>query len=374
MKVERKINEMLDATGKGSRALRRKGEKFMVVHEEHLRNLNSANPPNHRSATGLWWYDQRYNHEQEMKIREKCNQVFVPGSSRHPNHHHPFVFHEGMTFGEVWGYRYTAEDIAAAREILNVVEFRMGNYGEIKPVFRHTVLEDAGYFNFADLPELKDVCPAARAYDKVRGIISEIQRSATDEHGFQCGSEFDKAGRGYAINTDIYDIDVSGQNGTPLAVIQVRMWEKRTRNGYPNVRKNYFLVGRNENGVAFAHPIPSVRRWTRENWGDLVRRAQAWVWDVSIADLEKIQRCGDTALLPVSSPPDVPTLPEKKIALVDSHVLSGREIRRNGQIYVLSGRISHRKRQHPSVRVSGWSVALIGRRAETHDFANPTVD
>jgi len=155
------------------------------------------------------------------------------------------------------------------------------------------------------------------------------------------------------------------------------MWNKRYKNGYANVQKNYFLIGRNENRVAFAHSIPSVRRWKKSyiHLGDYVTLAQAWIWECKINQLDSILRCGDTAMFPVAKlPKEYKTITETEVNLIDSHYVTGSKIIQNGNYYVLNPVLIHRKRQHLDCTATGWHVIKIGRRAETHDFAKPTID
>ncbi|MGD9162572.1 MAG: hypothetical protein PVG39_29460 [Desulfobacteraceae bacterium] len=219
---------------------------------------------------------------------------------------------------------------------------------------------------------------ADNAWAQAHKCITAIESRGTDEHGgWQQYIDFDKHGRGSCINVDVYGIDVTAG----LYVIQVRQFERRHKRGYGNVRKTYFLIGHNENGNPFAHPVSAhkIHAAIRRNPSieSPVRAAQAWIWGIEEFDLDRVLRNGDTALIPITNPPgstqDI-TPASGMLRVVDSHWLYSRNIRSNGTIYAKNPTLRHFKGQHPTVRGKGWYRVMIGNRAAHHDFAKPTID
>lgn len=67
--------------------------------------------------------------------------------------------------------------------------------------------------------------------------------------------EFDRKGRGDAVNVDLYGYDPLQD----VAVVQARHAFRQYRNGYLSIRKTYFLCGFNEITEApFRHPISAA--------------------------------------------------------------------------------------------------------------------
>ena len=103
----------------------------------------------------------------------------------------------------------------------------------------------------------------ARAVRGVEQVLAELQTGNTDEHrapAWEIGKAFDRHGQGEAVNVSIYGLDLV--DGQPLGIVQVRQY---TRTRYQarhdlggSVKRNYFLIGRNEGtGLPFAHAIES---------------------------------------------------------------------------------------------------------------------
>ena len=154
----------------------------------------------------------------------------------------------------------------------------------------------------------------------------------------------------------------------------------RYANGYANIRKNYFMIGYNENGNPFAHPISAHMVHAAIKKDDsvdyVVRAARAWIWGIKPEQLGTILRNGDVAMIPVKSVPkknvEIRTGMEK---IIDSHYIYSREIRFNGKkIYAYNPTLRHMKRQHPTQKGIGWYKIMVGNRADYHEFARPTAD
>ena len=213
----------------------------------------------------------------------------------------------------------------------------------------------------------------ARTLRDVEHVLVDLQKGNTDEHrapAWETGAAFDRHGAGEAVNISLYGIDrVDGQ---PLGVVQVRQWHKRRSWQYAQVRKNYFLVGRNEGtGLPFAHSIESrvvhaavARDPSPES---PVTAARAWIFDVSADKLPYVLRHGDVAAIPVRA---LPRGERRVIAeasagtrVIDSHVLQAEEIVDiGGNLYARNPLLQHLRGQHADVSGAGWYRIQVGLR------------
>lgn len=219
----------------------------------------------------------------------------------------------------------------------------------------------------------------ARAWNAVNKICKELDSSNSDEHGaWTTGAAFDRKGRGSAINLDIYGVDIV--DGQYLGVVQVRQFERRYKNGWGNIRKNYFLVGRNENGGPFAHPVPAqVIRRTGDSPESPVTAARSWIFDCPKNKLPLIKRHGDVAAIPVRCPRGEQYWSQTHgIQLIDEHYLiANQACSQDGRLYVKDFHLYHGKRQHPDVNAAereGWFRIQVGRRSDFWSFSKPTAD
>lgn len=207
--------------------------------------------------------------------------------------------------------------------------------------------------------------------------VGEILRDLNGR-AWTTGIQSDRKRRGSAINTALYSYDAARR----LAVVQVRQCVFHPRR-FSQVRKSYYLIGRVEDGSAFAHPVDirAAGRVVGEDLAAGVRLALARVWDCDEADLADIVRNGDVAFIPVSK------IPENAELVADNHVvirethhvrsLAGGEILTAGGVYFVRGRakIEHSKSEHPTarVRMGLWRVQA-GVRARAWDFSAPVGD
>lgn len=270
------------------------------------------------------------------------------------------------------------------RPALPTARFRAwrDSYGALEPSWSvpggHTKCNlPAGYANRTTL---------GRAWVAVQKILAELEAGDVDEHrapAWETGAEFDKHGRGEAVNISVYGVAIVA--GQALGIVQVRQWSKsRKRQEWARLRKNYFLVGRNEGTRrAFAHPIPSrvvhaaINR--DSDAASPVTAARAWIFEVPAAKLATILRHGDVAAIPVKK---LPAGERQVIAgspagtrLIDSHVLQAEElIEINDRLYARDPLIQHLRGQHADVRAEGWHRIQIGLRADFWKFARPTAD
>lgn len=182
--------------------------------------------------------------------------------------------------------------------------------------------------------------------------------------------------RGVAVNVDLYAIDEVKQ----LAVVQVRQCIFHEKH-YNEVRKNYYLIGRNENGNAFAHPIETIARnkkalATAEGG---VALALSRIWDCDAEDVDDIIRNGDVAFIPVKSATvkSAEKVEDNYITFGESHVLVSAEIYKVGKVFYVKGqaKILHKKGQHPTAKTKSgvWRVQE-GIRGSQWDFSKATAD
>lgn len=185
--------------------------------------------------------------------------------------------------------------------------------------------------------------------------------------------------RSAKLSVDLYGYDE--QKG--LAVIQVRLTIVHRRKRYANVWKNWFLIGRNEDGTAFAHSIPSPRRAKAalETPESTVEWALCKIWDVKPEILGQIIRQGDLAFVPVKRLPNRSSvLPDTTTLLLrNSHTLHAPEILKSpdDKYFVRKGAtLVHEPGQHETISVEPGRLyrVAIGYREPHWDFAAETAD
>jgi hypothetical protein len=203
--------------------------------------------------------------------------------------------------------------------------------------------------------------------------LVKLAGSSADEHGsWHFGCAFDRKQRGEALNWDLYALGNDLHDGRLLIVIQVRQYRKAHKNWYPSVRKNYFLVGTNEDGSAFAHSVPATAvRAAINAERDPILACQNWIFG---GDYRRMIRHGDLALIPLARTPAAPVIRETNLVLADSHELTARTIRRNGNLYALDPVLTHLPGTHSPMQATGWHRVVIGERAKFWNFAAPTKD
>lgn len=225
--------------------------------------------------------------------------------------------------------------------------------------------------------------------DEIAAIAKALDGSV-DEHGaWTTGIETDSRQRGSAVNVDLYDYGVDltrvprRRTPQPIAVVQVRLWRRtRARQQWPEVLKDYYLIGRNERGTPFAHAIPAnLRRGAKDApLGAICARAQAWVFGVQPHQLDQLHRQGDVALQRIDRLPRglLPVSLISPIPVLDSH-----RIQRAGVVYVddagvpvalRDGVLRHGKRQHLQVGGDGLWRIRTGRRGTSRSFTREVGD
>jgi len=225
-----------------------------------------------------------------------------------------------------------------------------------------------GQYNEINLISLSDTCRK-----QVFKLVNAAKDAAkVDEHGgWDFGIDFDNKGRGSALNWDLYAIGRDLHTRKMLIIIQIRQFIRRRKNGFGNVRKSYFLIGRNEDKMVFAHAVESRVIHSAISAGrDVVRACQNWIFQ---ADYQKVIRQGDIALVPVSR-----TSGERiaggDVLISKSHLLTATEFRANGVLYALNPSMKHTPGTHAPVSCTGWHKVIEGLRAAHWDFATPTID
>ena len=211
---------------------------------------------------------------------------------------------------------------------------------------------------------------------KAMNLLNHMMKSTKmDEHGgWNFGlldSEY-KKGRTHAINYDFYGVGYDLHNEEFLAVIQIREFYRQKSSYYPEIRKNYFLLGRNEDGRYFAHPVESrVIHFAIRKGNDVIKAVQNWIFG---ADYSKVLRQGDICLLPVKKVKG-DLYDKNEILMEDSHQLTAEKIfLYQGNYYCVNPSLVHLKNTHPSLSEVGSFMVIVGNRTFSWSFASPTLD
>ncbi len=195
-----------------------------------------------------------------------------------------------------------------------------------------------------------------------------------DEHGaWEFGAAFDSKRRGEAVNWDLYGLGRDIHDGGQLAVVQVRQYRKQYAKWWPSIRKNYYLIGRNEDGAAFAHPVEAaVVRAAITKGRDPVKAVQDWQWQ---SDYSCVTRQGDIALVPRKSRPPRAEPLYGPVVIEGSHLLLADETVTDGRrTFARAAKLIHLPGTHPDVAACGWAAVVTARRAASWAFAAPTID
>jgi hypothetical protein len=215
----------------------------------------------------------------------------------------------------------------------------------------------------------------AETRSQVAALVEAAASAAKiDEHGtwdFGIAPLNRRGTRWQALNWDLYGHGHDAHTGELLVVIQIRQAVSGRR--WNKIRKNYFLVGQNEDGTAFAHPVRAhVVHHAIRAGRDVVKATQDWIFG---GDYAQLLRQGDIALIPLRRACGERT-PLQMMVLEDSHELHASEIRlgADGVVYAKDPTLIHLPGTHPTVGAAGWHKVITGRRASFWRFAAPTVD
>jgi len=202
----------------------------------------------------------------------------------------------------------------------------------------------------------------------------KLRQQAEAAGAWESGIESDKKGRGSAINCDLFGYD----EFAGLIVVQVREAVFHPRR-YTRVRKDYYLVGRNENGSTFAHPVDSPARSKKalESPEKTVEWVLCQVWGCTPDALPLIKRQGDVALIPARLPAgSVET--DNCVVLRNTHKITGKIMKSpDGGLYCERATVVHKKRQHATIRKTpkgAWYRIKQGVRADVWGFTRPVGD
>lgn len=208
-------------------------------------------------------------------------------------------------------------------------------------------------------------------------LYSASNAEKVDEHGsWDFGADFDKKGRGHALNWDLYGIGRDYHSKRTLIVVQVRQYVKRSKNYFPEIKKSYFLIGRNEDETVFAHPVSGHTVQAAARAGkNVVRAAQNWIFGI---DYTRTIRQGDICLIPLKSKAVLANsdYASNQFVMQESHLLKADETRVAGDsIYAKNVSLYHLPKTHPDFEnLAGWYKVVVGRRSDFYDFAAPTID
>lgn len=156
-------------------------------------------------------------------------------------------------------------------------------------------------------------------------------------------------------------------------MFQIRHAFRRTRSGYLSTHKDYVLVGLNESGTMFRHPVSAhpIRAAARIDPHDPlapIRAAQRWMWQVTAKQLERAHGQGDVLIVPERlSPPESAPIHESEVVLGGSQFLRADTLTWfNGRQYARRPTLHHIKRQDLTIRGDNrWYSARLVREAPT---------
>lgn len=190
--------------------------------------------------------------------------------------------------------------------------------------------------------------------------------------------EFDSKMRGESLNHDLYGYDPE-QN---VAVVQCRRFSREYARGYGRIQKTYVLVGFNEHGTPFRHPVAhgpihgAIRKGA--DAAGVVRAAQMWMWGVTERQLARSIRQGDVLLVPERSLPANRLFIERgnQAVMAGTHVVHAtRIVQAEGdrlRVYALNLRIVHRRDQHEPIGATDhdvWYTVRVADEALAWEFS-----
>jgi hypothetical protein len=211
---------------------------------------------------------------------------------------------------------------------------------------------------------------------QVETLVDTAGRAAkVDEHGsWDFGVESNKKGRVESLNWDLYGVGHDIHSGKLLAAIRIRRFFRKKASYYPSIRKNYFLVGENEDATVFAHAVSSavIRSAIRRDV-EVIPAIQNWIFG---SDYAGLIRQGDVALIPCSRRPGAPHVANKVHVIEKTHRLDATSLRRDEtDLWARRPHMIHLPGTHPEVSGEDrWYKIAVGLRAEFWKFAAPTID
>lgn len=221
---------------------------------------------------------------------------------------------------------------------------------------------------------------APRNHNIIQKLIDGAARAEkigeADENGdwnFGAGRDGNKF---TAVNWSPYAFGRDFHNNKCLAVVQIREYSRKGKwddDRYPpQIRKNYMLLGRNEDETVFAHSVQArvIHAAIKRN-RDVILACQKWIFG---APYHKLLRQGDIAMIPVSRCGQFHRNYDVEMFIEHSHRLRA-DITTNGiGLYAKNPRLTHLPGVHPVIQGTGWWKIVVGKRAPSWSFAAPTVD
>ena len=140
-----------------------------------------------------------------------------------------------------------------------------------------------------------------RAWEERQALaLAEKAGQHYDEHGYNRGEYRSTQHLDYVAPWDAKVVPFCDLGGEGLGLVEVsrKIVYARSCQWGPSTSATRFLVGRNEAGTYFAHPVPPTVRTVAE--------ALDWIWGGRSKDI--IQRQGDITLI-AGAGPKLPTLP-----------------------------------------------------------------
>jgi len=176
----------------------------------------------------------------------------------------------------------------------------------------------------------------------------------------------------HTINYDFYDVGYDMHNKGFLAVLQVREFYRKKSSYYPEIRKNYFLLGYNEDKTCFAHAVSGrVVMSAIKRSKSIIKSVQDWIFST---DYSNVLRQGDISLQPVKNIKGE-KIPENEITLKESHLLCCNTIYKSGKDYFCENpKLIHLKNVHPTIEANGAYKVIFASRDSFWSFAKPTLD
>jgi len=219
---------------------------------------------------------------------------------------------------------------------------------------------------------------------KILNLIEGVKNAQkVDEHGnWDFHNNVNYEGVGEAINWDMYDYGYDYHSKKLLCVIQIRQYVKRRKSHFPQIRKNYYLIGTNEDNSYFAHPVEArVIHNAIKKGESVIKAVQNWIFDT---DYKLINRQGDMGLLCCKRQKGE-LLEVSKVIFQNSHLICADKIYvslKSGsqsndkceEYYALNPKMTHIPNLHPEISSEGWCKVIVGKRTSYWDFSAPTID
>ncbi len=214
---------------------------------------------------------------------------------------------------------------------------------------------------------------------KIMNIIEGVKNAQkVDEHGnwdFHNNVNYD--GVGEAVNWDLYDYGYDYHTKKLLCAIQIRQYVKRRKSHYPQIRKNYYLIGKNEDSTYFAHPVEGrVIHCAIRKKESVIKAVQNWIFN---ADYTTVVRQGDMGMLSCNKQKGE-LLEETQVILRNSHRIEADKIYvslksdSGNEYYTLNPKMIHIPNLHPEISLEGWCRIIEGKRTAYWNFSAPTID